>query len=289
MRVKTAVFPVAGMGTRLLPATKAVPKEMVTLIDRPLIQYAVEEALDAGIEKIVFVTSKAKKSLEDHFDINLELEETLEASGKTELLKSMRRISMMCDVIYVRQKIPKGLGHAVQCARDVVGNEPFAVILPDDIILSKKPVVKQLVEQFRNVGSTVLSLMEVPQEDTSKYGIVDIKEKINDRLFSLNEMVEKPKENPPSNLAIIGRYILTPDIFDVLEKGKEGTGGEIQLTDAIKEIGTHRDIYGYMFEGKRFDCGNLQGLLEATVHFGLSRPDTGDFVRELIKSTAEKL
>lgn len=289
MKVTTAVFPVAGMGTRLLPATKAIPKEMVTLIDRPLIHYAVEAALDAGIERIVFVTGRTKKSLEDHFDKNPELELILEQSGKDKVLKNIRKISDMCDVVYTRQKEPLGLGHAVLCAKDIVGDKPFAVILPDDIIYSKdKPVIKQLVEQYEMTGKSVVSLMEVPAEDTPKYGIVSIKEHINERLKVLDNMVEKPKTNPPSNLAIIGRYILTPDVMKALQEIKPGAGGEIQLTDALLKVAKEQGMLGYIFEGKRFDCGNMFGLIEAVVNFAYFREDTRDHLIKVVKELGLK-
>lgn len=267
MEIKTAVFPVAGFGTRMLPATKAIPKEMITLIDKPLIQYAVEEAIDSGIEKIVFITGRTKKALEDHFDINVELRHLLEKTGKYELLEDMKKISEMVDVIYVRQKYMLGLGNAITCVRDIVRNEPFAVILPDDIILSKTPVTKQLIEQYNKVNRPVVSLMEVDRSETSKYGIVEIKEKIEDRFYKISNMVEKPKDNPPSNMAIIGRYILTPEVMEALEKIEAGAGNELQLTDALQYTAKYFDVYGYEFDGKRFDCGNKYGLLSATINF----------------------
>ncbi|TCK58331.1 UTP--glucose-1-phosphate uridylyltransferase GalU [Seleniivibrio woodruffii] len=283
MKVRTAVFPVAGLGTRLLPATKSIPKEMVTLIDKPLIQYAVEEVIAAGIERVIFVSARSKRALEDHFDYSPELEYQLEGNNKNELLEEMKRISEMCDITYVRQKNPKGLGHAVLCARDAVGREPFAVILPDDIIMSKTPVTAQLIEQFNQTKKSVISLMEVPEGDTSKYGIVVPGEKVNDRLMRLEGMVEKPKENPPSNLAIIGRYILTNEVMDALENIPRGAGGEIQLTDAILEVAKQSRVYGYHFEGKRFDCGNRFGLFEAAVNFALEREDMREHAMNVIK------
>ncbi len=267
MDIKTAVFPVAGFGTRMLPATKAIPKEMITLIDKPLIQYAVEEAIDAGIERIIFITGRTKKALEDHFDINVELNQQLELAGKTDILKDMKRISEMVDIIYVRQKYMLGLGNAIMCVKDIVQNEPFAVILPDDIILSKIPVTKQLIECYKKVERPVISLMPVAKNETSKYGIVEVKEQIEKRFFRLKDMVEKPSVNPPSNMAIIGRYILTADVLSALSKIDRGAGGELQLTDALKYTAKYYDVYGYEFEGKRFDCGTKQGLLEATINF----------------------
>ncbi|MGE4319742.1 MAG: UTP--glucose-1-phosphate uridylyltransferase GalU [Deferribacterales bacterium] len=283
MKVRTAVFPVAGLGTRLLPATKSMPKEMVTLIDKPLIQYAVEEVIAAGIERVVFVSARSKRALEDHFDRTPELEYQLKESGKLDVLEEMQKLSDMCDVTYVRQKNPNGLGHAVLCAKDVVGREPFAVILPDDIIMSKVPVTAQLVEQFNRTKKSVVSLMEVPSEDTSKYGIVVPGDMVDDRLLKLEGMVEKPKENPPSNLAIIGRYILTPEVMDALETTRRGAGGEIQLTDAILDVAVNSRVYGYRFEGKRFDCGNKFGLFEAAVNFALERDDMREYAINVIK------
>lgn len=282
MKVKSVVFPVAGFGTRLLPATKAVPKEMVTLIDKPLIQYGVEEALKGGIEQIIFVTGRTKKSMEDHFDRDPNLEATLAEAGKDELLKEVRKISDMCDVVYVRQKEPRGLGHAVLCAKSIVGNEPFAVILPDDIILAEKSVIGEMAKEFDKVKAPVISIMQVPLKDTNKYGIVKVEQQKDDKLFKLGYMVEKPKVNPPSDLAIIGRYILTPDIINELEKTAIGTGNEIQLTDAIHAVAEKSGVYGYKFEGKRFDCGDKYGLIEATVNFALSRQDTREHMLELI-------
>lgn len=279
MEIKTAVFPVAGFGTRMLPATKAIPKEMITLIDKPLIQYAVEEAIDSGIEKIVFITGRTKKALEDHFDINVELRHLLEQTGKHELLEDMKKISEMVDVIYVRQKYMLGLGNAITCVKDIVRDEPFAVILPDDIILSKTPVTKQLIEQYNKVNRPVVSLMEVEKSETSKYGIVEIKEKIEDRFYKISNMVEKPKDNPPSNMAIIGRYILTPEVMDALGKIEAGAGNELQLTDALQYTAKYFDVYGYEFDGKRFDCGNKYGLLSATINFA----NEDDKLREVLK------
>ena len=236
------MFPVAGFGTRMLPATKAIPKEMITLIDKPLIQYAVEEAIDAGIERIIFITGRTKKALEDHFDVNVELNNQLELSGKKDILKDMKRISEMVDIIYVRQKYMLGLGNAIMCVKDIVKDESFAVILPDDIILSKTPVIKQLIGCYDKVERPIISLMPVAKSDTTKYGIVEIKEKIDDRFSRLKDMVEKPEKNPPSNMAIIGRYILTPEVLSALDKIEKGAGGELQLTDALKYTATYHDV-----------------------------------------------
>lgn len=284
MKIKTAVFPVAGFGTRMLPATKAIPKEMITLIDKPLIQYAVEEAIDAGIERIIFITGRTKKALEDHFDINVELNQQLALAGKNELLQDMKRISEMVDIIYVRQKYMLGLGNAITCVQDIVKDEPFAVILPDDIILSKTPVTKQLIECYNKVERPVISLMPVAKNETSKYGIVEIKEKIDSRLSRLKDMVEKPESNPPSNMAIIGRYILTPEVISALSKIEKGAGGELQLTDALKYTAKYYDVYGYEFEGKRFDCGTKKGLLEATINFAYADAGLADTLKDSISS-----
>ncbi len=284
MKIKTAVFPVAGFGTRMLPATKAIPKEMITLIDKPLIQYAVEEAIDAGIERIIFITGRTKKALEDHFDVNVELNNQLEASGKIDILKDMKRISEMVDIIYVRQKYMLGLGNAIMCIKDIVRDEPFAVILPDDIILSKTPVTKQLMECYDKVERSIISLMPVAKNETSKYGIVEIKEKITDRFSRLKDMVEKPASNPPSNMAIIGRYILTPEVVGALSKIEKGVGGELQLTDALRYTATYHDVYGYEFEGKRFDCGTKTGLLEATINFAADNEKLKVVLKETISS-----
>lgn len=284
MEIKTAVFPVAGFGTRMLPATKAIPKEMITLIDKPLIQYAVEEAIDSGVERIVFITGRTKKALEDHFDINVELRHLLEKTGKYELLEDMKKISEMVDVIYVRQKYMLGLGNAITCVKDIVHDEAFAVILPDDIILSKVPVTKQLIEQYNKVNRPVVSLMEVDKSETNKYGIVEIKEKIEDRFYKINSMVEKPKDNPPSNMAIIGRYILTSEVMDALGKIECGAGGELQLTDALQYVAKYYDVYGYEFEGRRFDCGNKEGLLLATLNFANENKKLRELMQKEIKN-----
>lgn len=283
MKVKKAVFPVAGFGTRMLPATKAIPKEMITLIDKPLIHYAVEEAVNAGIEQMIFITGRTKRSLEDYFDINVELNVALENSGKLDLLEDMLRISEMVDVTYVRQKRMLGLGNAILCAKDIVKGEPFAVILPDDIILAKKSVTAQLIEQFHKVKKPVISLMDIKPADAYKYGIVEVKEVIEDGFYRLGNMVEKPKGNPPSNKAIIGRYIITPDIMDILESTAPGAGGEIQLTDALKYAAKNNDVYGYSFEGKRFDCGTKQGLLEATINYAADNPELRNGLRNILK------
>ncbi|PIE16135.1 MAG: UTP--glucose-1-phosphate uridylyltransferase [Rhodobacterales bacterium] len=277
-KVTKAIFPVAGMGTRFLPATKSVPKEIMTLVDRPLIQYAIDEARAAGIKEFIFVTSRGKGALEDYFDIAPTLEASLRRSGKTDLLKILKDTNMESGAIaYIRQHKALGLGHAVWCARRLIANEPFAVILPDDVIAAEKPCLKQMVEAHRETGGCVVAAMEVPREKAGSYGILDVK-KNTDPMVPVKGMVEKPAPGTaPSNLAVIGRYILTPNVLRNLNKIKQGAGGEIQLTDAIaKEIDQGRDVYGYRFRGQRFDCGSKAGFLQATVAFGLARPELHD-------------
>ncbi len=274
-RVTKAIFPVAGMGTRFLPATKSVPKEIMTLVDRPLIQYAIDEAREAGIKEFIFVTSRGKGALEDYFDIAPTLEASLRKAGKRELLEILKSTNMESGAIaYIRQHKALGLGHAVWCARRLISNEPFAVILPDDVIAAEKPCLKQMVEAHEETGGCVVAAMEVPHERASSYGILDVKEDMG-AMVSVNGMIEKPEAGTePSNLAVIGRYILTPHVLRNLNKIKQGAGGEIQLTDAIaKEIEQGRDVYGYRFRGQRFDCGSKAGFLQATVAFGLAREE----------------
>ncbi len=274
-KVTKAIFPVAGMGTRFLPATKSVPKEIMTLVDRPLIQYAIDEAREAGIKEFIFVTSRGKGALEDYFDIAPTLEASLRKAGKRELLEILKSTNMESGAIaYIRQHKALGLGHAVWCARRLISNEPFAVILPDDVIAAEKPCLQQMVEAHQETGGCVVAAMEVPHEKASSYGILDIKEDMG-AMVSVNGMVEKPEAGTePSNLAVIGRYILTPHVLRNLNKIKLGAGGEIQLTDAIaKEIEQGRDVYGYRFRGQRFDCGSKAGFLQATVAFGLAREE----------------
>lgn len=287
-RVTKAIFPVAGLGTRFLPATKSVPKEIMTLVDRPLIQYAIDEARAAGIREFIFVTSRGKSALEDYFDIAPELESALRKKGKTELLDELKSTNMDSGAIaYIRQHKAPGLGHAVWCARQLVGNEPFAVILPDDVIAAETPCLQQMVEAHEETGGCMVAAMEVPEDKASSYGVIDIKEDLGS-MVSVKGLVEKPaKEDAPSNLAVIGRYILTPKIMQNLNKLKSGSGGEIQLTDAIDaELAEDRDVYGFRFRGQRFDCGSKAGFLQATVAFGLAREDLGDefgsYLRELM-------
>ncbi|WIV50741.1 UTP--glucose-1-phosphate uridylyltransferase GalU [Marivivens sp. LCG002] len=277
-KVTKAIFPVAGLGTRFLPATKSVPKEIMTLVDRPLVQYAIDEARAAGIKEFIFVTAKGKSALEDYFDTAPELESSLKKSGKTDLLETLRSTYMDSGAIaYIRQHKALGLGHAVWCARRFIGNEPFAVMLPDDVIAAEKPCLQQMVEAYEETGGSMVAAMEVPRDKVSYYGVLDVKED-HGKHVSVSGMVEKPKaEDAPSNLAVIGRYILSPKVMSNLGKIKQGANGEVQLTDAIAaEIEQGRDVFGYRFDGTRFDCGSKAGFLQATVSFGLSRDDLRD-------------
>jgi UTP--glucose-1-phosphate uridylyltransferase len=288
-RVRKAVFPAAGLGTRFLPATKAMPKEMLPLVDKPLIQYGVEEAIHSGVSNIFIVTGRGKQAIEDHFDVSFELEHLLETRNKKELLTEVRNVSDMINVAYVRQKEALGLGHAVLRSKELVGHEPFAVILSDDVIDAEVPCLRQLLDVYEFYGASVVALMEVPPEMISAYGVVDAEPMAHngtrDRLYRIRNMVEKPKtEDAPSNLAIIGRYVLTPEIFDSIESVEPGRGGEIQLTDALKHMLRNRPIYGYRFEGTRYDAGDKLGFLKATVEFALRRYDLGSQFREYLKS-----
>lgn len=277
-KVTKAIFPVAGLGTRFLPATKSVPKEIMTLVDRPLIQYAIDEARAAGIKEFIFVTSRGKGALEDYFDLAPTLEQELKKKGKTELLDILKSTNMESGAIaYIRQHKAMGLGHAVWCARRLIGNEPFAVMLPDDVIAAETPCLQQMVEAYEQTGGSMVAAMEVPRDKTSAYGVLDVDGEDGD-LLSVKGMVEKPKAGEaPSNLAVIGRYIITPDVLKSLNKMKQGAGGEIQLTDAIaQEIQEGRRVSGYRFKGQRFDCGSKAGFLQATVSFGLAREELRD-------------
>ena len=277
-KVTKAIFPVAGLGTRFLPATKSIPKEILTLVDRPLIQYAIDEARAAGIKEFIFVTSRGKSALEDYFDHSPELEATLRRAGKDALLEILRETNMDSGAIaYVRQNRPLGLGHAVWCARRLIGDEPFAVLLPDDVIAAEKPCLQQMVEAYAQTGGNIVAAMEVPVAKTSSYGVLDVAEDMGS-VVSVKGMVEKPKPgDAPSNLAVIGRYILSPKVMSNLDKVKPGAGGEIQLTDAIaKEAKTPGTVFGYRFRGQRYDCGTKAGFLQATVAFALARPDLRD-------------
>ncbi|MBI5375628.1 MAG: UTP--glucose-1-phosphate uridylyltransferase GalU [Candidatus Schekmanbacteria bacterium] len=284
MKIKKAVIPVAGLGTRFLPATKASPKEMLPLVDKPIIQYVVEEAIASGIEHITMVTGRGKRAIEDHFDISVELESALEEKNANDMLSEIQKISNMVSFNYTRQKKPLGLGHAILCAAQIVGDEPFAVFLADDIISAKKPCMKQMMDVYDEVGSTVIAIQEVAKEETKSYGIIE-PESSNGRLHKIANMVEKPDpENAPSRLAIIGRYILVPEIFDILRETPPGKNGEIQLTDALKKLLEKQSMYGYEFEGKRYDTGDKLGFLKATVEFALNRPLLGSQFREYLKS-----
>jgi UTP--glucose-1-phosphate uridylyltransferase len=274
-KVTKAIFPVAGLGTRFLPATKSVPKEIMTLVDRPLVQYAIDEARAAGIKEFIFVTSRGKSALEDYFDHNPILEQELRKKGKDDLLDTLKATNMDSGAIaYIRQHRALGLGHAVWCARRLIGNEPFAVILPDDVIAAEKPCLQQMVEAYAETGGNMVAAMEVPPEKASAYGVLDVSEDMGS-IVSVKGMVEKPTaDEAPSNLAVIGRYILSPSVLTHLNKIKSGAGGEIQLTDAIAaDIGTENNVFGYRFRGQRFDCGSKAGFLQATVAFALARDD----------------
>jgi len=273
MRIKKAIIPAAGLGTRFLPATKAQPKEMLPIVDKPTIQYIVEEAVASGIEEILIITGRNKRAIEDHFDKSVELEDELENSNKKELLKSIQGISNMVDIYYMRQKEPRGLGHAISRAKTFIGNEPFAVMLGDDVVDSEVPCLKQLIDCYDRYKTSILGVQPVNKEEVSKYGIVKGIE-IENKIHKVYNMVEKPKvEEAPSNIAILGRYIITPQIFEILEKTKPGKGGEIQLTDALKELAKHEAMYSYCFEGKRYDVGDKFGFLKANIEFALKRDD----------------
>jgi UTP--glucose-1-phosphate uridylyltransferase len=288
-KVRKAVYPAAGLGTRFLPATKAQPKEMLPLVDKPIIQYGVEEALHSGIQNIIIVTGRGKSAIEDHFDVSFELEHLLETRGKKDLLAIVRQVSDMIDVSYIRQKEALGLGHAVLRAEELVGPEPFAVVLADDVIQSEVPCIRQLLDIYEFFSAPVLAVMEVPKESISAYGCIDAEPVAHngsrDRVFRIRDLVEKPKpQDAPSNLAIIGRYILTPDIFHSISSIEPGAGGEIQLTDSIRHLLHSRPIYGFRFEGKRYDAGDKLGFLKATVEFALERHDMGAPFREYLRS-----
>lgn len=285
-KITKAIFPVAGLGTRFLPATKSIPKEIMSLVDRPLIQYAIDEARAAGIKEFIFVTSRGKSALEDYFDHAPHLEAELEKKGKDDLLEELKKTTMDSGrIAYIRQQKPLGLGHAVWCARRLIGDEPFAVILPDDIIAAEKPCLQQMVEAFEENPGNMVAAMEVPEDRAHAYGILDVKDDMGS-LVSVKGMVEKPKTGTqPSNLAVIGRYLLTPQILENLESKETGAGGEIQLTDAIaREITEGRDVFGFRFNGQRFDCGSKSGYLQATVSFALSRPELRDDLMEFLQA-----
>ncbi|ULT56212.1 UTP--glucose-1-phosphate uridylyltransferase GalU [Neobacillus drentensis] len=282
-KVRKAIIPAAGLGTRFLPATKAMPKEMLPIVDKPTIQYIVEEAIESGIEDIIIVTGKGKRAIEDHFDHSFELEQTLVEKEKYDLLEKVQHSSKLADIHYIRQKEPKGLGHAVWCARKFIGDEPFAVLLGDDIVVAQKPGLKQLIEQFEQTGSSVIGVQTVPANQTSRYGIIDPLGQ-EGRLYKVNNFVEKPKENPPSNLAIIGRYVLTPEIFSFLDNQSIGAGGEVQLTDAIQQLNQLQEVYAYDFEGTRYDVGEKLGFILTTIDFALKNEELReDFLQALEK------
>jgi UTP--glucose-1-phosphate uridylyltransferase len=286
-RVRKAIFPAAGLGTRFLPATKAQPKEMLPLVDKPIIQYGVEEAMAAGCDQIIIITGRGKSAIEDHFDVSYELEKMLEEKGKHDLLKIVRQISDMIHVAYVRQKEALGLGHAVLTARELIGNEPFATLLADDVIDAKVPVLKQLMEVFDEKGCSVIATQIVEGPGISSYGVLKAKEVAGSggRLYEVLDLVEKPKfADAPSNLAVIGRYILTPAIFETLSEIKPGAGGELQLTDGLRGLLQREKMYAYVYEGRRFDTGDKLGFLKATVDFALKREDLGGEFRKYLKS-----
>lgn len=283
MKVRKAVFPAAGLGTRFLPVTKAIPKEMLPLVDKPLIQYCVEEAIASGIEDVIIITGRGKTAIEDHFDVSKELEALLKENGKTDLLKMVRDISNLVSFSYTRQKEALGLGHAILCAKDLVGDEPFAVFLGDDIIDSKVPTMEQMIAVYKKHRHSVLAVQRVSKESISSYGVIKGKE-IGNRLFEVTDLVEKPKaEDAPSDLAVIGRYILTPDIFGYLENTKPGKNGEIQLTDALKAMAHRHPLYALEFEGDRYDAGDKLGFLKANVSFALKRDELREDFVEFLK------
>lgn len=283
-KIRKAIIPAAGLGTRFLPATKAQPKEMLPIVDKPTLQYIIEECVASGIEEILIITGRNKKSIEDHFDRSVELEMELEKAGKEEMLEMIKKISDMADIHYIRQKEPRGLGHAIYCAKSFVGDEPFAVMLGDDVVDSKVPCLKQLMDCFNEYQTTILGVQEVNANDVNKYGIVD-GIYIEDRVYKVKELVEKPSlEEAPSNVAILGRYIITPQIFEILENTKPGKGNEIQLTDALQTLISNEAMYAYIFEGKRYDVGDKLGFLEATVEFALKKEGLRDKFIEYLKT-----
>ncbi|MEB5567792.1 UTP--glucose-1-phosphate uridylyltransferase GalU [Mammaliicoccus sciuri] len=283
-KIRKAIIPAAGLGTRFLPATKAMPKEMLPILDKPTIQYIVEEAARAGIEDIIIVTGKHKRAIEDHFDIQKELETTLSEKGKSGLLKKVQYSTDLANIFYVRQKEQKGLGHAIYTAKQFIGNEPFAVLLGDDIVEADKPSIKQLMEQYETTGKSVIGVQTVPNSETHRYGIIDPKEQV-DRLYEVEKFVEKPEQGTaPSNLAIMGRYVLSPRIFDYLENQNEGSGGEIQLTDAIERLNKDDKVYAYDFEGQRYDVGEKIGFVKTTIEYALKDKEMREEIKQYIQS-----
>lgn len=287
-RVKKAIIPAAGLGTRFLPATKAQPKEMLPVVDKPTLQYIIEEAVNSGIEEILIITGRNKSSIEDHFDKSVELEMELERSGKTELLETVRKISNMVNIHYIRQKEPKGLGHAVSCAKSFIGDEPFAVMLGDDVVDAQVPCLKQLIDAYDANQGSILGVKEVDRSQVNKYGIVDGVFQ-SEGLYQVRDLVEKPDVSvAPSNIAILGRYIISPAIFEILDHTPPGKNGEIQLTDALKTLLKHEKMYAYVFEGKRYDIGDKVGFIEATIDFALKRPELREGVLEILKDRVSK-
>jgi UTP--glucose-1-phosphate uridylyltransferase len=288
MKVRKAIIPAAGLGTRFLPATKAMPKEMLPIVDKPTIQYIVEEAVESGIEDIIIVTGKGKRAIEDHFDNSFELERSLFEKGKFDLLDTVQKSSKMVDIHYIRQKEPRGLGHAIWCARKFIGNEPFAVLLGDDIVQAEKPCLRQMMEQYERYNASIIGVKHVSDEEVSRYGIIDGR-KIDERFHSVQHLVEKPKkEEAPSNLAIMGRYILSPKIFDILSHQEPGAGGEIQLTDAIAGLNRYEAVYAYEFEGVRYDVGEKMGFIQTTIEFALQREELRYELLDYLSTIAEK-
>ena len=288
MKIRKAIIPAAGLGTRFLPATKAMPKEILPIVDKPTIQYIVEEAVDSGIEDIIIVTGKGKRAIEDHFDNYFELEHNLLEKDKLALLEEVRKSSEMANIHYIRQREPRGLGHAIWCARKFIGNEPFAVLLGDDIVQAEVPCLKQMIDVYDRYESSVVGVQPVPWEEVSRYGVI-AGNKISERLMKAEQLIEKPaKEIAPSNWAIMGRYILTPRIFDLLEQQEAGVNGEIQLTDAIAKLGTLESIMAYHFEGQRHDVGEKLGFIETTLHYALQRPELKEDLLKFMKEAISK-
>nr|WP_263327474.1 UTP--glucose-1-phosphate uridylyltransferase GalU [Neobacillus sp. Marseille-Q6967] len=291
MKIRKAIIPAAGLGTRFLPATKAQPKEMLPIVDKPTIQYIVEEAVASGIEELIIIIGRGKRSIEDHFDKSYELEDTLLRKNKHDMLEEVQKISNLVNIVYVRQKEPKGLGHAIHCAKSVIGNEPFAVLLGDDIVMSETPCLKQIIDVYEYYNSSVVAVQKVPEQDVSKYGIIKPKgAMIETDLFHIHSLVEKPKkEEAPSRYAIMGRYILNPEIFDILETIPVGQGDELQLTDAINELNKHQAVLAYHFEGRRYDIGDKIGFIKATIDFALNREDIRESVIDYLREVHEEV
>ncbi|MFJ7747170.1 UTP--glucose-1-phosphate uridylyltransferase GalU [Peribacillus sp. NPDC097295] len=288
MKIRKAIIPAAGLGTRFLPATKAMPKEMLPIVDKPTIQYIVEEAIESGIEDIIIVTGKGKRAIEDHFDHSFELEQNLFEKGKFELLKEVQKSSKLVNIHYIRQKEPKGLGHAVWCARKFIGDEPFAVLLGDDIVDADKPCLQQMMEQYAKSNASILGVQKVSNEDVSRYGIVEANE-IGNRLYNITSLIEKPKqEDAPSNLAIMGRYILNPGIFAILGDQRPGAGDEIQLTDAISRLNKYESVHAYDFEGTRYDVGEKIGFIQTTIEMALQRGDLREDILNYLTSVLNR-